>query len=151
MNRTIFDVLLKDHALQRSLVDKLIRIPRWDVECREAVYERLSTEITTHVCAEEQCLYEPLMDSGFEQDQANRRFREHKEIIKTLSELGSLQTNGPEWPLKARELHFLIHQHLFEEEHNVFKHADRQLAESQQSSLALRYQEESEAKRKACA
>jgi len=137
---TIFEALRKDHDLQRSLLDKIVKTSG-DTESRKTLYAELKHALVEHASAEERYFYVPLIESDLTQEKSRHSIAEHHQIDKFIDTLDNTDHSSPEWLKTAKELQHKVLHHLEEEEREVFQLAGKVLSDKQKKDLAKEYNE----------
>jgi len=136
----LFEEIKSDHQKQRTLVDLLVKT-NGESDGRKELYERLKDTLKVHADAEERYFYRPLFKHDRTQDQARHSVAEHQDIDELLEELDNTDMSSPGWLATAKKLKDQVIHHLDEEEEDVFKLADKTLADSKMESLAKDYRD----------
>ncbi|WP_029773045.1 hemerythrin domain-containing protein [Pseudoalteromonas sp. TB51] len=134
----IFEALRHDHDKQRELVDALIQT-HGDTKQRHKLMDELKAELEDHAKFEERYFYNPLMFDDLTHEKARHSVAEHHEIDELIEQLEDTAMSSSAWLVAAKKLHYLVHHHLSEEEHEVFQLAGKALTEGQKESLAKQY------------
>ena len=137
---TIFDRLKQDHDVHRQLLDKLSDAKGED-DRREKLFEQFRIEVTAHAAAEEETLYATMLARPDLREDAQHSVSEHKEIDDYLDEMADQKVGSAEWEetfgqLKHRYLH-----HIDEEEEEMFPDAAKELTDSEEKTLADKFEE----------
>lgn len=135
---SIFQTLIKDHEVQRELLDKLVQTSGDSAE-RRTWFSTLKKELKVHAKYEERFLYNPLIKENITQQQARHSVAEHKDIDDMIEDLESTSFSSPQWLRKMKKLKHCVEHHLTEEEEEVFPIAGVVLNSQQKTHLAKKY------------
>lgn len=144
----IFEMLRKDHEIQRLLLKQLVATEGASEE-RDTIFNELKSELVAHAAAEEKSLYIPMIDDDMTQEKARHSIAEHHDIDELLEGLENTDMSSPGWLAQAKKLYDRVTHHLDEEEHEVFQMAGKILTEHQKVHLAKEYLEEMHHQREA--
>jgi hemerythrin-like domain-containing protein len=144
--RTIFEVIRRDHDTQRTLVSLLIETEGAS-EGRAELWTRLKRELHSHAGAEERFFYVPLMEHDMTQEAARHSVAEHKELDDFIEQLDGDDMSDPQWLLTARRFAERLTHHLDEEETEIYPVAGRVLTDAEKTSLGSEYVEDMERRR----
>ena len=134
----IFEALRHDHDKQRELVDALIQT-HGDTKQRHKLMDELKAELEDPAKFEARYFYNPLMFDDLTHEKARHSVAEHHEIDELIEQLEDTAMSSSAWLVAAKKLHYLVHHHLSEEEHEVFQLAGKALTEGQKERLAKQY------------
>jgi hypothetical protein len=140
MTKTIFEALRESHAIQRSLIRRLLRSEVG--QPRVTLFTSLRRELAAHEAAEERYLYARiLMDDRGLQSTRDALSDHHKmdEIVEDL-EVSDHGRRG--WMATAKKLSGELHDHLREEEKIFFQIAGKILSAREKTVLAGKYARE---------
>jgi len=124
----IFDRLRQDHAVHRSLIERIAAISD-DTEERRSLFEDFTREAKGHAAAEEQALYSTVMRKPDLTSDARHSVAEHKDIEDLLNDVAATETGGEEWTEAFGELSHTYLHHIQEEEDEMFPHFEAHLSE----------------------
>lgn len=134
----IFEALRLSHALQRDLCARLLQ-PETEPALRDALQQRLRTELVAHALAEDRHFYVPLMAHNAGMDLSRHAIAEHHQIDELLEALDAAPPGTDRWRSVAEQLAHKVEHHLQEEEHRFFQQAGKLLDAAQKTALALAY------------
>lgn len=134
----IFDAIRKDHDIQRSLAEKLIKT-EGDTKIRRDLWKALKHELAIHADAEERYFYVPLIKKDMTQEHARHGVAEHHEMDELVEELEKTDMSSAGWLVTAKKLKEKVFHHLEDEEHTFFQLAGKVLSESEKSDLQNQY------------
>lgn len=129
----IFQDLKADHDRHRAMLAELTKAGCAD---RTALFEALRVEISAHAAAEEESLYAMMLANPELRDEARHSVSEHKEIDDYFGELTELDSEGPEWAAKFKEMRHRYEHHIGEEEDEMFLSAAEKLSADEEERLA---------------
>ncbi len=141
MPDNIYEALRESHALQRSLLRKLLRTRPGDAR-RAELFQALRVELAAHAAAEERFLYAPILMDDRGLDPSRHALSEHHEIDECVEKLQSLDISGEAWMEHCKQLSHEVHHHLREEEKRFFQVSGKILTETQKLRLAGRYRKD---------
>jgi hypothetical protein len=119
---SIYDVIKKDHAKHRKLLDALART-EGDSEERDRLWNDFYYDVKSHAAAEEETFYSKLMENPDGQDDARHSVAEHKEMDDILEELNKMEFSSPGWLTRFKTLKEEYEHHMDEEEDEIFSKA----------------------------
>ena len=137
---TIFEAIIKDHDIQRELLDQLIKTSG-DTEERDRIFISLRKELKVHADAEERHYYKPLIDSDLMQEKARHGIAEHHEIDELIEQLEETDYDSSAWLKIAKDLKHKVEHHLEDEEQKFFQLSGKVLTENQKKNLADDYKD----------
>jgi hypothetical protein len=134
----LYDALRESHALQRSLLRKLLRSAP-GTRRRLDLFTALRIELAAHEAAEERFLYVPMLldDAGL--SASRHALHEHHGIDELVEACQALDPHGEAWLARARELSHEVHHHLREEETKFFQVSGKVLSAAQKARSARGY------------
>ena len=136
----IFEALREDHAIQRDLIDQLVKTSG-DSDKRKELFDQLKKELALHEDAEERHFYVPLLEVDMTQEKARHSIAEHHEMDELVEKIEETDRSSSAWLVYMKELAHQVEHHLDEEEQEVFQLAGKALNETEKKSLATDYQE----------
>lgn len=135
---TIYDALRESHAVQRTLLRRLLR-SRKDGQAVDEICRQITAELSAHASAEERFLYCPMMMKDEGLSSSRHALSEHHEIEELANDLRSRAVDDALWIAAARKLSETVHHHLKEEESGFFQLSGRLLSDKQKVILAGKY------------
>ena len=136
----IFEALREDHAIQRDLIDQLVKTSG-DSDKRKELFDQLKKELALHEDAEERHFYVPLLEVDMTQEKARHSIAEHHEMDELVEKIEETDRSSSAWLVYMKELAHQVEHHLDEEEQEVFQLAGKALNETEKKSLAKDYQD----------
>lgn len=136
----IFKELRKEHDIQRSLCDELIKT-EGATDKRKLVFHKLKHELEIHADAEERFFYKPLISKDRTQDLARHGIAEHHEMDELIEKLEETEMDAASWLKTAKELKHEVEHHLKDEELEFFQVAGKVFDEDQKEELGSKYRE----------
>ena len=137
MSETIFEALRESHAIQRSLIRKLMRSksgqPRLDL------FTELRIELASHEAAEERYLYTGMLMDDRGLDPSRDALADHHKMDGMVEDLQTRIHGGRGWMATLAKLSKELHDHLREEETIFFQLAGKILSATQKVRLAGGY------------
>ena len=134
----IFEAIRKDHDIQRSLCDELVKTSG-DTTFRKNIWEKLKKELKVHAQAEERFFYVPLIEEDMTQKHARHGVAEHHEMDELIEKIDEAEMDGPAWLTYAKQLREKVYHHLEDEEHTFFQLAGKVLSEKEKNNLEKEY------------
>lgn len=132
-HKQFFDELKKDHKEVKGLLDELASISPQ----KGQLFQQLRREIVPHMQAEEDTLYNMLMQNEDSRHLAFKGIEEHNLVKTVMGELD--QTSFDErWKARIGVLRTMVNQHIKEEESDVFD-AAKKLSEAQIDEVATSF------------
>ncbi|MBC7174603.1 MAG: hemerythrin domain-containing protein, partial [Polyangiaceae bacterium] len=113
---------------------------------RRDVFATLRSELLAHALSEQQELYSVLEQHELTRSRAEIGERQHREIEALLQELSLLTATSPEWLARFRELEREVLRHIDEEEHQLFRLAERALTPERLHEIDRRFRIEKKRK-----
>jgi hypothetical protein len=138
MPDALYDALRESHALQRSLLRRLLRSTP-GTRHRLDLFTALRIELAAHEAAEERFLYVPMLLDDMGLSASRHALHEHHEIDELVEACQSLDPAAAAWLDKARELSQQVHHHLREEEKKFFQVSGKVLGAAQKKRSAAGY------------
>lgn len=137
MTDNIFKALEESHAIQRSLIRKLMLSKVG--EHRVDVFTQLRIELAAHEAAEERYLYTLMLMDDRGLHSSRDALADHHKMDKLVEDLQTPDHAGSAWMANVHKLSKQLHDHLREEETIFFQLAGKILDESEKRSLAGKY------------
>lgn len=134
----IFEAIRKDHDIQRSLCDELIKTSG-DTKHRKSIWEKLKKELKVHAQAEERFFYVPLIEEDMTQKHARHGVAEHHEMDELIEKIDKAEMDNSAWLTYAKQLREKVYHHLEDEEHTFFQLAGKVLTEKEKDNLEKAY------------
>lgn len=122
----IITALEEDHETLRSLFAKMEETTERGVKTRQALLEKIASELRSHADAEDEVFYTKFRAAAEEKEQEETYYEakeEHHVVDLLLPELEALDPSTPEFTAKATVLKELVEHHADEEEDEMFKQA----------------------------
>jgi len=119
---TIYDVIRKDHAHHRALLEK-IADTSGDSQDRRVAWREFYTDVKSHAAAEEETFYSKLISKTWGQDSARHSVHEHQQLDDIMEELNEGDMSSPGWIQRFKTLRHDYEHHMEEEEEEVFTRA----------------------------
>lgn len=135
----IYDVIKKDHDIQRDLCSKIAETSGASHE-RQKLWIELKKELQVHAVAEERHFYSPLIATDKMQEDARHGIAEHHEMDELIEELDNTDMSSPHWLATVEKLVEKVTHHLEDEEEDFFDKAEDIYSEHEAVSLAKDYQ-----------
>lgn len=142
MAKTIYEVLSKEHAEAKELLDQLASSSANDTRMRRVKGAQVAIELISHNEAESQALYQRLMDFEEMRDHVEEHQDEHEEANKELSSFLDMDVKDAGWLEKLKEIKQAIEHHIEDEEGKLFPEAQKHLDKAEAEELAERFDEE---------
>lgn len=146
MTETIFQALRESHAVQRSLMRKLVRSEAGDH--RVELFTALRIELAAHEAAEERYLYVPMLMDDRGLQSSRDALADHHKMDDMVEELQTPSHAGRGWTATLSKLSEELHDHLREEEKIFFQLGGKIIADRQKLTLAKKYRKDYEAMKK---
>jgi iron-sulfur cluster repair protein YtfE (RIC family) len=137
VKETIFEALRESHAIQRSLIRKLM-LSR-PGEHRVEVFTALRIELAAHEAAEERYLYAPILMDDRGLHSSRDALADHHKMDEMVEDLQTRDHAGRGWMATVHKLSKELHDHLREEEKIFFQLSGKILTSAQKTSLATKY------------
>jgi len=138
--KTIFAALRKSHAIQRTLIRRLLLS---EVGGRRVtVFTALKRELAAHEAAEERYLYARILMDDRGLQSTRDALSDHHKMDKIVEDLEVLNHGRRGWMAKAKKLSKELHDHLREEEKIFFQIAGKILSAREKTVLAGKYARE---------
>ncbi|MEC9281837.1 MAG: hemerythrin domain-containing protein [Bdellovibrionota bacterium] len=141
--QTIFQVLHRDHDVQRELLRNLSNT-HGDSETRRSLWEILKQELRSHDKFEERYFYSALLFDDEVQKLSRHSIAEHKKIEDHIKKIEETEFSSPGWLVHLKNLKSLVEHHLDEEESEIFPVAGQVLERAEKNMLARKYKFEME-------
>jgi hemerythrin superfamily protein len=116
------DLLHGDHQTVEQLFEQLGRAPRGDHESRQTVLDRIADELEIHSKIEEEIFYPALRRVSGQVDEA---VEEHREVSTLIGAVEGEDPGSDEFASKVEELERAVQHHVFEEEGEMFRAAQK--------------------------
>lgn len=120
----LFRDILRDHRKIEALIDEAIACVDSARACA-AIYPHLREELRTHGFAEETVVYPFLRRMRDTEPLAQQAVEAQDKLDDRLDELDLLQPGSELWRKRLRALRSLFHQHVAQQEADVFPHLRR--------------------------
>ena len=146
MTDTIFHALRESHAIQRSLMRKLMRSESGDY--RTELFNALRIELASHEAAEERHLYVPMLMDDRGLHSSRDALADHHKMDELGEDLQTPSHAGRKWMATLSKLSEELHDHLREEEKIFFQLAGKIIENRQKLILAKRYRRDYDAMKK---
>jgi len=140
MPETIFESLRESHAIQRSLIRKLMLSKPG--QRRVDLFTALRIELASHEAAEERCLYTQMLMDDRGLDASRDALADHHKMDGMVEDLQVRDHAGRAWMATVKKLSKELHDHLREEETIFFQLAGKILTAAHKGRLAARYRRE---------
>jgi hypothetical protein len=137
VKETIFEALRESHAIQRSLVRKLML--SHPGEHRVEVFTALRIELAAHEAAEERYLYAPILMDDRGLHASRDALADHHKMDEMVDDLQTRDHAGRGWMATVHKLSKELHDHLREEEKIFFQLSGKILTSAQKTGLATKY------------
>ena len=137
MPETIFDALRESHAVQRSLIRKLMLSKPG--QHRVDLFTALRIELASHEAAEERYLYIQMLMDDRGLNSSRDALADHHKMDNIVDDLQIRDHAGRAWMIQLKKLSKELHAHLREEETIFFQLAGKILSTAQKGRLAARY------------
>jgi iron-sulfur cluster repair protein YtfE (RIC family) len=115
-----FEVLVNDHRLILSVLDRMADQPAESNARRASLFLVLKRKLAKHAMAEEDVVYPLLHGRGHNPDGSKELYEEHADMKIMLFQLEELLMSGADWREPVGRLRELIRSHIDEEERVVF-------------------------------
>lgn len=132
MAGTVFDVLKKEHAEIKQLMQKAEKNPRQ--------FSAFTTELNKHVQAEEQVVYQALKKEDAVHEKILEGYEEHHVVDLIIREMQRGTEGNEKWQAKFSVMSENLEHHIEEEEHKMFPTAERAIGRQRAMELAKEYQ-----------
>ena len=139
----VFELIEKDHKLQRELMNEIAKT-EGDSEERRATFARFRDEYRAHALAEEQAFYSALMEDPAGTDKARHSVAEHKQALDLLESINDRDMSTGAWLQEFRKFHHDNEHHMEEEEADVFPQGKKVLSDKQLNAMAADFQQRKE-------
>ncbi len=143
---TIYELICKDHAHHRELLNRLAHTTG-DSEDRREAWDAFYYDVKAHAAAEEETFYSKLMADSSGQDDARHSVSEHKEMDDFIEELQGMDFSSSAWLTRFKTLKHDYEHHMDEEEKDIFETAQKVFNEQQASSIGQEFSERKKAER----
>ncbi len=137
MSETIFEVLRESHAIQRSLMRKLMFSKPG--QRRVELFTELRIELASHEAAEERFLYTQMLMDDRGLHASRDALSDHHKMDLMVEDLQVQDHSGRSWMATVKSLSKELHKHLREEETIFFQLAGKILTARQKIVLAVKY------------
>jgi len=112
-------------------------------QSRIRAFERLKPFLTAHARAEEEAVYNPLIDlrgSPEARADGNEGFVEHSLVDVLMERLAKTNLAGTDaWKAHAQVLKEMLDHHIAEEEHGIFEALGEHFSDDQREAMALNF------------
>jgi len=125
----IFDRIVEDHVMQRTLMNTILKTVG-DSDERRVLFEKFTHEFLSHAAAEEHAFYSPMLKVPATTDQSRHSVAEHSEAIELIEELKNTDMSSSAWLLTFKKLVHDNEHHMEEEEEDVFASVKKDLSDS---------------------
>lgn len=142
MHDQLFQTLKKDHQEVKSLFKKLTEAKKANE--REELLEKLDSEITPHMRAEERTVYMALQKKKEAKEDALEAFEEHHAARLVMHELQDLSADDERFLAKSMVLKEMVEHHLKEEEKDIFQDIREGFSADEAGKLLERFNQEKE-------
>ena len=129
-----FEALKAEHALTRTIFDKIEATDDTQTSQRSALLAKLKYALTKHGLEEELVVYPALRQANFVHD-ADHLGDEHGYVKTYLYELETMPNDSPEWLPRVRDFRTMIERHMEEEEQEIFPKFRDMLSEEQNARI----------------
>jgi hemerythrin superfamily protein len=129
-----FDALKAEHALTRTVFDKIEATDDSQGLMRGHLLMKLKYALTKHANEEENVIYPALREANMAHD-ADALNGEHGYVKTYLYELETIPNTSPEWLARVRDFRTMIEEHMRMEEEEVFPAFRNVLSEEQNARL----------------
>jgi hemerythrin superfamily protein len=133
----IYNYLKKDHRLVADMMEQVVASQ--DPNERQALFEKISMELTLHADTEEKTFYKAVEDATRARavgEQMEHAHEEHDEIREYLAKLASMPVAEESWIETFGEFKHSVTHHVEEEEGDVFEKARKYLDHDEAMQLA---------------
>lgn len=137
---TIFEVLKKDHAVVKELLENLINLQE-DDEQRGSLIAKIRDELIPHARAEESVFYNSLRSMDAAKDIIMDGYQEHMEAEALLRLLQVKDKIDADWKMTANKLKEAVEHHIAEEEEVVFNVAKELLSDREAEMMGSAFTE----------
>jgi hemerythrin superfamily protein len=138
--KTIFEALRESHAIQRTLIRKLLKS---DVgERRVTLFTTLRRELAAHEAAEERHFYTRILMDDRGLQSTRDALSDHHKMDKIVEDLEVRDHGRRGWMATVKKLSKELHDHLREEEKIFFQIAGKILSAREKAALAGKYARE---------
>lgn len=117
MPQDIFTKLKAEHKEMKSLMDKV------QEKYNARTFEKVIDELTTHMKAEEEVLYRPIMNAKAVHSLILEGYEEHHAANLLIRELVRNDHGSERWMAKFKVLSEVVEHHVKEEEEKIFPKA----------------------------
>jgi hemerythrin superfamily protein len=135
------DLLIQQHREVQSLFEKYERAT--DNQERQQLFDQIADALAVHATIEEKVFYPAARKPGT-QDMLDQALQEHLEVKRLIAELLDLEPSEGEFDLKMSELLAIVHDHVQEEENDLFPDVKAQLGQRKLEAMGKEMQEMAE-------
>jgi Hemerythrin HHE cation binding domain len=135
------ELLTKDHAKVKGLLEELEGTDDSDTGERERLYRRVRKEMETHEAIEEEIFYPALKSHPKAKDIVLEGYEEHHVVDEIMGELEATDVTDETWGAKFKVMKENIEHHIEEEEGEMFKQARQVFDTDELEELGARMQE----------
>jgi hypothetical protein len=139
--QTIFEALHRDHRTVSGLMQQLEAESAGDPSQSRALFQALKNELLAHSYAEDEIVYELLVDSDNEElsDLIEDSREDHSAIEELLAELEEMNAAAEDWLAKLGSLRDMFERHVRREETTLFQLAEQEIDDDEQRDLAREF------------
>lgn len=131
MPETVFSVLKKEHKEIKALLKKAEKDP--------GQFQAFTEELTTHVRAEEQTVYKPLMKEQAVHEMILEGLEEHHVVNLVVKEMQKSKAGDEVWKAKFKVMTENLEHHIEEEEQQMFPAAEKAIGREKAVQMAEQY------------
>jgi hypothetical protein len=133
--RDIFTLIKADHERLRELFKRIGCTTEREPENRAELFSQLRDELSAHSHAEQETLYEALLERVKDRESILEAYEEHGVADMLLADIETCEPDDERWLAKVTVLKEMVEHHVQEEEDELFKQARKVL--SNQEAIAL--------------
>lgn len=137
--KTIYDVLRKDHDILKGLLQQLVQVENKSEDTKRLL-SAISDELIPHARAEEAIFYNSLKEINPAKELISHSYTEHAQVEGLLRTLQGMAMVNMEWKAAAKKLKESIEHHIEEEEGKIFSAAKQLFLEQEAIEMARAFE-----------
>ena len=134
----IYQRLKQDHEAASQLLERLEQSSPRDARQRSELLSDLRNELMTHMLAEQEVLYNTLLERIDEQDLLLESVEEHALVEQLIDDIESAGVGDRRFNTRVSTLRNAVDEHVAKEEDLVFETARKHLADDEAQALGDR-------------
>ena len=138
----VFEHLKNDHKYVSRHLGKLAQTSEAAVRTRTDIFLRVKKRLEIHGVLTEEILYPILNADKQTRTLAQQAMKDHKKLMKLLTELAKIPRHAPEWGQQVTLLRMSFQKHVEIEDKSIFPKAREVLTLEQLADLSTRLEEE---------